>query len=247
MARLFDDAQYEYLQWTGASPPVTGPPFTLACWGRSDSDSATQTLIWLGDKDASGAVIGALQMAGAADGDPVRAVTGDNGLAFASSTTGYVANTWHHVCGVFATTSDRRVYLDGGGKGTDGTNKAPSGTDCAAIGRFAASAPGDYLSGAVAEAAVWNAALDDDDVRALAGRYCPLLIRRDRLVAYWPLGGFSRPDDRDLLGGYGMTAYNTPSWTDHPPTLHPVQPSRAVIHGVQPTQVPWHLFMGRAA
>ena len=67
----------------------------------------------------------------------------------------------------------------------------------------------------------WDAALTDDEVAALAAGHSPLLIRPASLVAYWPLGGLSGDHDRDIVGGYDLTAYNSPTWADHPPVIYP--------------------------
>ena len=98
----------------------------------------------------------------------------------------------------------------------------------------------------MAEAAVWDVALNDDEVAALAHGYSPRLIRPDHLAAYWPLGGLPGQNDKDLLGSHELTAYNTPSWTDHPPLVYPVRP-QVVTAGPTGSKIPWHLFQGRAA
>jgi hypothetical protein len=44
-----------------------------------------------------------------------------------------------------------------------------------------------WLSGKVAEAAVWNVALTITDVAVLNAGYSPLFVKPQNLVAYWPL------------------------------------------------------------
>jgi hypothetical protein len=227
MARLFDEHGSQYLQWTDAGPPVSGPPFTLACWGRTDTSSLDQTLMWTGDHEGDFATsfLGSIEMLPESGGHAyVRATTvfgADEGSAVVGN---YSTNTWHHVCGVFAATDDRAVYLDGLAPGTDHTLVSGGAATAVAIGRLSGAYPTAYLSGAVAEAAIWNAALTPAEVRSLARGYSPLQIRTQHLVAYWPLGGFSGQDDKDRLGRYPMTAYNGPSWRDHPPLVYPGRP-----------------------
>ena len=51
----------------------------------------------------------------------------------------------------------------------------------------------------------------------LAAGYPPTKIRPWALVHYWPL----MRTDQDLVGGYDLTAFNTPTWADHPPVSIP--------------------------
>ena len=53
-----------------------------------------------------------------------------------------------------------------------------------------------YCDGSLAEAAIWNAALSDAEVAALATGVSPLLVRPGSLVFYAPLA-------RDLLDRVG--------------------------------------------
>ena len=248
MARLFDDTQSEYLQWTGAAPPVSGPPFTLACWTRTDTDAADQVLMWLGDKDSATSVIGSLELLAVDGGNRhagARSVSGaTEGLA---SVGDYGTGTWHHVCGRFSTTASRRVVLDGAGVDTDTTAVPGATVDRVSIGRRGDGTPDAYLSGAVAEAAVWNAALSEPEIVALAKGFSPLQIKPHCLGAYWPLGGVAGASDDDRLGGYDLNAQNTPSWTDHPPLVDRGRPRFAAPAASAAPRVPWHLFPGRAA
>ena len=50
MARLLDDAQNQYLEWSGATPPITAPPFTLSCWFYTNTDVVDQVLMWIGGR-----------------------------------------------------------------------------------------------------------------------------------------------------------------------------------------------------
>ena len=247
MARLFDDAQSQYLQSSGATPPVTVPPFTLACWARTDADSADQALLWIGDKDSPTSCIGAIEILAASPSRQVCARTISGGVVGSAVTGNYAVNTWHHVCGVFLATNDRSVYLDGIIKGADTTQVVGAASDTAAIGRCGDVTPSDYLSGAVAEAAVWSTALSQAEANSLAKGFSPLQLRPESLVAYWPLGGFFGQADRDLLGPHDMTAYNSPSWTDHPPLVYPSRPRVMVPTAPVASKMPWHLFDGRAA
>lgn len=146
--------------------PVTAPPFTLACWFRSGSAALGQTLLWVGDKDQA-LSFWQLEARGDVAGDPVRAAAVSGSLAVAATTTGYSVNTWHHAAAVFASATDRRAFIDGGGKGTDTTSRAPTGSDRISLGRSGDSSPSSYLEGRIAEARLYNRALSDAEVLAL--------------------------------------------------------------------------------
>lgn len=201
MARLFDDAQTEYLEIDSAV--VTACPFTMACWFNSDNTSLAQGIMWIGDKDETNVWI-ALVARGNFGGDPIALQRFIAGSTVASTTTGYSANTWHHACGVLRANDDVSVFIDGGSEGTDNINKVPAGFDRTAIGGLRDDSPGTYFSGLVAEAAFWNIALTDAEVAILAKGFSPLFVRPQNLVAYWPL---IRDEDQDRVGGYDLTAF----------------------------------------
>ena len=216
MARLFDDGSNEYLELASAIMTVT--PLSMACWFYSDDDTVTQALMGIGDGDA-GTYDGFLIVAdGAFAGDPLDAIVLVNQTPFtAVSSVGYSTNTWHHACGVFASSTSRTIYLDGGNSGTEVTLATPAGVDTTAIGRLPGFAAWE-VSGRVAEAAMWNVALTAADAVVLAAGYSPLFVRPQNLVAYWSL---IRDEDQDRVGGFDMTAFNTPSIAPHVPIRYP--------------------------
>jgi hypothetical protein len=233
MARLFDDAASEYLQYGGAV--VSAVPFVLACWFRSDSVTVNQTLLSIADTAGDSHFFRMAAM-GAVAGDPIRAqCSSASGSVQADTSSGFSANTWHHACAAFATATDRRVYLDGGSKGTDANNRTPAGLDTTAIGTLRRNSISQYMSGRIAWAAIWDLTnwpgatgtdkADGFEARALPGLadgYSPLFWPLG-LTAFWPLGGLrlnnsgnAANSDWDVVGGYHMDPQNTPSVADHP-------------------------------
>ena len=209
-ARLFDDASYQNLFVT--STPVSNYPLTMACWLNCDDISYDQIVFTVGDKDVSNHYH-ALMVNEVSGITYLQSRVIDGGApANANTTASISANTWHHGCIVHASLTDRAVLLDGGSKGTDTTSRTPANLDAVRIaGRIDDGSLQPY-SGAIAHAAIWNAALSDSEVALLASGVSPLLVRRDALVAYWPLLG----DDRDVIGQYHMTSVNGPTWTAFP-------------------------------
>lgn len=209
MARLFDDSVPEYLR--NNSTPATAVPLTLACWAYCNDLAGLQVALGINDWDADEAF--SIGLSGDTGGDPVNAFTtagGSNSVATSSS--GMTANTWHHICGVFAANDDRAAYIDGGSKGTQSQTRTPANLDTILIGSRATwEAIDRSWSGGIAGPAIWTAALSDAEVLALFKGTDPRLIRPASLVAYWPLIRTLQ----DYVGGYHLTATGT-AVADHP-------------------------------
>lgn len=216
MSRLFDDAASMYLEHGAAV--VTSPPFTFACWFTSDEDppDASQVLLSIGETTSANryylgwsAVLGRIY-AGARD-------TADS---YAQTSTSPSANVWQHACYVEAATNSRAVYLNGGGKGVETTNRIPSGLTATAVGAtHTIGGRGAYWSGRIAWPCIWNVALSDSEVAQLASGLPPWCIRPSNIVALWDLTRNVSPETcYPGYGSYDMTLYNSPTYsTDDPP------------------------------
>ena len=221
MAREFDDGSSQYLLSGVQSIIVdnTDLPITMACWFKSDDAAAYQVLLAIVDYSSNEYLL--LAAAGSVVGDPIR-VTAYDGVTTASavSSTGYSAGTWHHACGIFSAANSRAAFIDGGSKGTNATNVAGVGPlDRFVIGArvYAGGGTKDlFMSGAIAEAAIWKAALSDAEVAILAHGFSPLMMRPESLVTYWAL---IRDADIDRVGGYHLTANGGPTVSAHMPKL----------------------------
>lgn len=207
MARLFDDVQTEYLEIDQVI--VAGQPVACACFFNNDDISGVGTLITIIDKDVDDNwrvldIVSAQQ--------EVRAHENAGGTNDdARSSTTYSVDTWHHACGIFVSATDRRVFLDGGSKGTNATNISPANLDRVSIGRLGRATPTNYMSGHIAEAAIWDlsgwpgandverADAFEKIVPSLAAGYSPLFYPLG-LKAYWPL----IRDANDRIGGYNL-------------------------------------------
>lgn len=200
----------------------SGTPFTMACWFNADLTTSQYALMWVGDKDVTGDFF-VLFADGGSAGDPVRfrsTVGGTNSTA--NTTTGYTVGQWHHACGVSASATSRSVYIDGGGKATATTSSTPAGLDRTAIGVWADSTPSGPFDGKIAEAAIWDVALTDNEVAMLANGVSPLKVRPANLVAYWPLFGNYSPEPS--YGGdtaLNLTVNGTVTQAAHAPVAPP--------------------------
>lgn len=214
MSYLFDNASTEYLQVESA--PVSGTPMSFGCWFNSDDITNWQGLMWIGDKDQSQNYY-LLQAAGNTGGDPValwRRVTTTDLL---NTTTGYSADTWHHAFAVCTADDDADVYIDGGSVGSSSVSRVPSGWDRTAIGGERDATPSLYMSGMIAETAIWSVALTVDEIAILAAGYSPLFVRPQSLVFYTPIVR----DLFDKVGGLTLSLGGSPSVADHPPIIYP--------------------------
>lgn len=225
MSRLFDDGSTEYLQVESAV--VSAYPLAMACWFNSNDDTINQALMWVGDKDVDNQFL-ILMIAGNVVGDPLRARAFGGTNESANTSIGYTANTWHHAAGIWLSMSERHAYIDGGNKGSDAglLDDDIIGYDRTAIGSARDSTPGAYMSGHIAEAAIWD--LTDwganDAAREIAFELAIASIAKGYspefyplgLLGYWPLvRGLN-----DHVGGFNLTASGTVVST-HPRIIYP--------------------------
>ena len=216
MARLFDDASTEYLKIDSAT--VSAVPFSVSLWVKRDADVECVPFSIV-DKDSNVHSF-AIQCLVAADSNYIRAFARDaGGYGIAVTTTGLTNNVWQHILAVFAANDDRRVYLNGGGKGTNATSRTPANMDRTAIGYWGIATPSNYFSGDIAEVGVWNTALTDEDALVLAAGFSPKAVQSSNLISYWPLiRGLN-----DGVGGYNLTASGT-AVSAHPRIILPSTP-----------------------
>lgn len=221
MSRVFDGAT-TYASF-GSSIPVSAAPLSMACWFNTTDDTTEQVLLTIGDTGGTADEF-ALAINGSVAGDPVQAQARRTSTSSAASTTGYSLNTWHHACAVFNSTTDRRAFIDGGSKGTEGTSRAPTSLDTVRVGAAARSAATKFFSGSIAHAAIWNATLTDAEVAALGKGVNPLRIRPASLVFYAPLMGGS-PEPDYTAGQRALTLTGSPSLGTSQPRVAPFMAS----------------------
>lgn len=219
MARSFVESNSEYLAHSVGSP-VSGAPLSISCWFYGVSNPTNDGLVDLTSAIGSFAnrfrlwlFFGRLVKFEAID---------FSGGGDCVTSTAYTLNTWNHVLGVEDSPSSRRVRLNNGGEGTSAVSKTPSGVDNVVIGRQESV----YMDGRIAEVAVWNAALTNAENAILRQGYSALFVRPELLAAYWTL---LRTDRDEWSGSYDMTAFNTPTWADHPPIIYPAPASFAGV------------------
>lgn len=219
MARAFASASSQKLQHDNAA--ATDVPLTIACWMRTASTATTQVAMAIGKRVTQAQRYQLYFTSGGRIGGYCQNAAGTQVATFNdSSGVNYSANTWYHGAVVFNTTTDRTVYRDGGSSTNNTTSVTVGTVDTTNIGtRFDGSAFGAYLNGQVAEAGVWNVALSAGEIAQLARGVCPLMVRPEALVAYWPLYGNNSPED-DWVNDFDLTITGATK-AAHPRVVYP--------------------------
>jgi len=199
----FDAGSSQYMRV--ASAPVVTTPFTMATWFNSSNVTSNWVFFNLnhGNNDYANLVA-----RGGAGGDPVRFEVREDvggGSSSASTSSGYIANKWHHALGIQYATNSRASFIDGGSKGTNAVAKDPT-FNATVIGAQQSGAISAYFSGGVFLPAIWDVALTDEEVWRLGHGALPWTIRSQNLRACW-MG----QNAMDVVGNYHMTKYNGPT------------------------------------
>ena len=191
------------------STPVTAEPFTMACW-FNPAISTDGALISIGNS----ATTNRFQMNSniAQPGSPLSISSVAATTATVNTTTAIVQNRWQHAAAVCGSNSSRSIYLNGGGKQSNATPITPAGINNILIGgRWSGGARGFFFNGRLAEVAIWNTALNDDEVLSLAKGFAPYYVRPMNLRFY----NRCIQRSRDLYGNRNLTQVNITNF-DHP-------------------------------
>ena len=204
-------------QFIEGATPITAAPFTISCLARHGVNNVSDTVVSITQK-ASSTERWQLQFRDQAGPpvDPCRFLALDSPtLSQANTTTGKTISTWHHLCGSIDSVGGLAAYIDGGSKGTGSFSATPDATDTLTIGAVNDASPAELLTGDMAEVAMWNRQLTDDEVALLGLRFSPLFVRRG-LIFYAPLirGAV------DIVGGLALTVTGA-TVTDHPRVIYP--------------------------
>tara|TARA_R100000808_G_scaffold19446_1_gene42184 strand:+ start:2198 stop:3010 length:813 start_codon:yes stop_codon:yes gene_type:complete len=210
MARQFNGSSQYY---TASSAPISAVPYSFGAWVRLDAAaSGVDDCMMLGD--ASSSSYEALQFNTSNGKVRLRTFAGGGSNLGGAL---YDTDVWHHVFMVAAATDDRALYLDGGGKVTKSTDKTVTMGEMS-VGVRTISSTTNYFQGRIEHAVVYDAALTDDEVAALASGVNPLLVRGGNLVGYWPLWG-QHAAEIDLMGTTSLTATGSPTAANGAPVV----------------------------
>ncbi len=165
---------------------ATAAPLTFACFFISDSATASQCLISLSRTTRIDRFD--LLVSGDVANDPIRAVTTTNNVAVIASTSpsGYSVGTLTHAAAVFASNISRTAYLNGVASTVNTGNSTPLSINRTNIGCRQNGSGGysSFFDGRIGDVGIWNVALTQPEITALAKGCSPLLIRPQSLLAY---------------------------------------------------------------
>ena len=205
MARDFEVGTSDYVEKTSAI--VSAYPFSFGCWIKPESVAA-------------GAIL-SIAVSGSTDNYWKLEISGSNVIRFrtrasAANSDALTAatvsvGTWYYV-GLTATSATSRAVFLGTDKGTNTTNKTPTGMDRTSIGRSAESTGNGYFDGIISQPCIWNVALSDADHALLAGGDHPLSVQNGSIVSYWPFNGGS--PELDSVGSNNLTVGGSAVYTN---------------------------------
>ncbi len=219
MARLYNGTNMR--SFTNGTP-VTAAPLTLAIWCYPTSLSGLRCMLDINQESGAGLENFSIGIDG--NTDTAWCEAGDGAETYVNSTTTLALNTWFHVAGVYASATSRTVYLNGGGSATSTVDRTPDGVSQINVGVYGRGNDGtgnfNFFAGRLAWASIWDVALSETEVIALAGGVLPLTIRPTNLVYCAPLFGDDSPEpDWNPTGGtrYALNLINSPTQANGPP------------------------------
>lgn len=131
-------------------------------------------------------------------------------------------NAWHHGAVVFSSATAIKIILDGTIASAVTTSRVPVGVNTSCVGvSNNGGTPSRSLTGAIAEAAVWNAALVDADLTAIGKGLSPLRVHPEALVDYWPLIGRNSPENDLKSNARALTITGALTQAAHPRIIMP--------------------------
>jgi hypothetical protein len=212
MARSFNGSSDYYSR---TSAVINAVPMTFSCWFNSTAFPGGANVlgmvsIWTGLATNHRWNMG-INSSGQSTAGTRSSISG-SAISINSTTTG----TWNHAVARYVANNDRNAVLNGDivNMGTDSTvvnvNTGVNRTGIA-ITHDQGGTPTALFNGQIAEVAIWNVALSDDNVVALSRRKSPLLVRRGALRFYAPL--IRLADERIL--GETLTAGGSPTIQPH--------------------------------
>lgn len=194
---------------------VTTYPLTFASWFYVTDISVIRNIVALNTSSSNNHRLGMAVFTSGA----LRIATSDTTNVSADTVNTLTTNSWHFGAAVHASTTSHRVILDGdtANATTNTTSKSPVGIDRFSIGVNDASTQSQFFSGQIWATGLWNVALNDEEIVAMAkgfpmGRVRPWALKQ--FIPYPGLSGRARYGGDMSITGATASA-NTPS-TSHP-------------------------------
>jgi hypothetical protein len=210
MAYNFVSTSTQYI--TSSSPSMSVHPTTMSAWVYATNNVAAMTVLNFTENTGSNNGF-RLTLAGQAAGDPVRATSfgSANSISTIGDTgpSGFNLNTWHHVCGVFTSSTLRVVYRDGVA-GSNATTLVDF-TSLTSISIGSLRLGSTLMDGYISDVGIWSAALNTDEINSLAKGFSAKKIRPQSLTYYVPL----IRNLQEHRGNIALTNNNTATVVQH--------------------------------
>ena len=198
-----------------SAAPVANVPITLAGWVKviGITDPSVRPVIQL-----LGGTLSQLRIDISHSAATIRAraytQTNAGTQGIAASAGALSLNTWYHLAATFPGIAERNIFVNGANDGTNTDSRTVADMEDFAIGDTNTSS--DFK---MADVAVWDVELTDEEIARLALGYSARFVRPDSLTAYGPLvHGAAWADPYGLFPT--MSASGTPAaGNDHPPIL----------------------------
>lgn len=210
MAHYFDQVNYDAnLLWTQSRSFGSTTPYTINAWFKSGSFSGTVTIASL----YAGSVLNGHALRIRSSDLRVQARSGDgSGTSQAGTTTGYSAGVWQMGTAVFTSATSRTAYVNAGSSATNTVSRTPSTITDWVIGASAPDETAGEFDGHLAEVAIWEAALTQDEITSLYRGFKATQIQPASLIVYVPMVR----EVVDLRGPKPSDPFSTSIASDHP-------------------------------
>ena len=194
MARTFASASSQYAEVAGVS--VSAYPYTMSAWFRATT--LVNGAVFTQNSNTTASRWTAIGFTAAGVGyHEVNSV----GAAGPASPNIAAVNTWVHLAGVGTSATSRTCYVRGVAGTANTTNTALAAMTHTTLGALNNGASRvSFQNGMIAEAAIWNVALNASEILSLSRAVNPLRVRRASLQFYCPVWGSSSPE-RDYTPG----------------------------------------------
>ncbi len=219
-ARQFTETSGQFMARTTA--PISSYPCTISAWYKPSNNTSNHSIVYIGSTTDTRRFL--IYRAGPSSNNVAVLDNRNDGGASIQILAGTtpVTNTaaWYNVVGVFASSTDRKIYVNGTQENSDTSSMTTTSLNRYSVGARGIPAPsyGLYANAKIAEVAVWSVALTSAEILQLAKGANPQWIQRPSLASYLP-GWTGLSPDLDLVSGtMGLTNAPTQS-TDHPPVF----------------------------
>ena len=217
MARSFASASTQYLRNIVGTGPSGSSARTCACWLWVSSASTRQCAIHWGNWG----LVRQTWVFGVESGKIYVGTWADD----YAGTNNIPTSQWTHIAVTYASGSTAiKGYIDGvlDKTHTLGAALNTQNSNGIAIAAWFTTSAVNPLNGRVADAAIWDADLTEQEIMGLARGNYPPTVRPQSLRNYYPLGGRYGQNDRDFWKSkIDLTATNSPTWVEHPRIVYP--------------------------